>query len=286
MAKPNLFVRIKAILRAWPAPGAVFLVMAFFVTAAWFVNMALLTFHADAEKWLEPLAAMLTGIGAFLVVWILIGERIQSAVVDASVYGLARGLATGYYFNLIRPIANAIRDSESALYKEAATVGANRIGGIVVGVPETPEYFEPSTHARFLESSVLGGLPYTLHNISVQLEGRPRPIFLRLAVSTQTKVGIVLDIPTTLAVIPDFAKFVADNESSARGQSDDSLTTARADAIIASETANFEDWLHEEFNAVMTRFAVHEPPPRIPLRLLHVVRLPLLRRRMEEVAGH
>jgi hypothetical protein len=53
------------------------------------------------HEWLEPLAAIFAGLGAFTRAVLLIIRRIESGKEVAATYGLDRGLATGCYFNFV-----------------------------------------------------------------------------------------------------------------------------------------------------------------------------------------
>lgn len=276
--------RCKTILRAWPPAGAVLVFLSFVVTAFWLWHAA--WGPADAElNWLEPLAAILAGTGAFVLAAILIFRRVDSARVEAGRYGLARGLATGYYFNFVRPLVAALRDPTHSLHARIAALGDYQTVGLVVGIPQAVEDFAPTRHATILGD--LGRGPrrsFRLVDMEVEVARRPRPLFAKLALSDTSKVAIFVDIPTTLAVIADFAEFFAGQELADAGL-DEGVLEARREVVAAAETGRFREVL-EEFLEVVNKVSATESPRLSPLSLLHIVPLGRLRRRLDEIADH
>lgn len=264
--------------------GAVFVLLSFLVTGLrlW---QAAFGWPDQAFPWLEPLAAILAGAGAFILAAILIFRRVDSARTEAGTYGLARGLATGYYFNFVRPLVGALRDPAHALHAKIATLGDYQIAGLVVGIPQSLEDFAPARHTALLDNLSRGpGGTFKLVNIEVGVADRPRPVFAKLALSNMTKAAVLVDIPTTLAVIPDFAQFFAQHEL-ASATADDAVVEARREIVAASETGRFREVL-TEFLDVVNKVGAVEFPRLSPVSLLHVVPLSRLRRRLDELADH
>lgn len=280
----GLASRCKMILRAWPPAGAVFVLLSFLVTAFWLVHAVFGV--PDMELgWLEPLAAILAGTGAFIVAAILIFRRVDSARAEADSYGLARGLATGYYFNFVRPLVGALRDPRHPLHARVAALGDYHVAGLVVGIPQSTGDFDPARHAALLESLSSGpGGTFKLVNLEIEVAGRPRPILAKLALSSAGNTAIFVDIPTTLAVVADFAEFLARQEL-ADAAADDAVVEARKEIVAASEGDRFREVLTEFLN-VVNKVGAAEPLRLSPVSLLHVVSLSRLRRRLAELAEH
>ena len=277
--------RWKTILRAWPPAGAVFVLLSFLVTAFWL-------WHAISGQpkwnfgWLEPLAAFLAGTGAFILAAILIFRRVDSARAEADTYGLARGLATGYYFNFVRPLVVALSDPKHPLHTEVAEMEGHELVGLVVGLPQSVEDFDPARHTALLDGLSEGlGATFKLVEIKVIIEGRPRPVFVKLALSEKTKAAILVDIPTTLTVITDFAKFFAAQEMGDAPVADDAVVEAREEIVADSQTAQFREVL-TEFIDVVNKVGSMETRDLSPASLLHVVPLKRLRRRLDELADN
>ncbi len=282
MAKTNFGARLRAFYRAWPWPGAVFLFIAFLVTLLWFLTEILEDARPYQAAWFEPLAAIIGGVGAFLVAAVLIFRRVEAAQSEAQVYRLARGLATGYYFNFVRPLIGALRDPDHPIHKQAASLGATKIAGLVVGIPQSLSEFEPASHSAAMDGLASGpGEVFTLTSMVVDIADRPRPIGVKLAISAKTGAGLLIDIPTTLIVVPDFAKFIAETEGASAG--DDRIAEAREEIVAASEVEEFREVL-EEFENVIARVGAQESRERSPATVLHIVPMKRLRRRLAELA--
>lgn len=277
--------RCKVILRAWPPVGAVFVVLAFLVTA--FRLWHGISGQPDWElNWLEPLAVILAGLGAFVLTAILIFRQVDSARVEADTYGLARGLATGFYFNFVRPLVGALRDPGHSLHAKVAALGDYQIAGLVVGIPQSVADFAPARHVALLKTLSEGtGKTFKLVDFEINITDRPRPVFVKLALSNATKAAILVDIPTTLSVIADFADFFAQQELNDAPAADESVIEARKEIVAASETTQFSEVL-SEFLDVVNKVGSMESRQLSPAALLHAVPLTRLRRRMDELADH
>jgi hypothetical protein len=271
--------------------GAALVFCAFSVTVAWFLYKAPPILRADfkwddignnAHEWLEPLAAIFAGLGAFTLAVLLIIRRIESGRDVAAAYGLARGLATGYYFNFVEPLLRCLHTSDHPLHAEAQRLKASRIAGLIVGFPQARGEFEPTGHDTHLQAMIYGPA-FVLHrNLRVDVAGRPRPLFVHLAVSTNG-TGILMDLPTTLAVIPNFADFIAAQESASAGSGSEQLAQARADFVSSSEATEFQRYL-DEFVDTFMKVGSQDPARLGPIaRLVHVVPFSSMRARMEEV---
>ncbi len=285
MRSLGLFTRCKTVVKTWPPAGAIFLLLSFIVSAVWLYDALFGLFDEDIQ-WFEPLSAILGGMGAFILAAILIFRRVDSARSSASTYDLARGLATGYYFNFVRPLLGAMDNPAHSLHQQAGERGAVRIAGLVVGIPQNLDDLDPERHpALFARLAESGNPPFTLTDIDVPIAGRPRPISVKLAVSPSSKVGLLVDIPTTLAVMADFATFVAERDSSAVALEDEFVAAARRHVVVSSEAERFRVVL-EEFVDVVNKVGSMEARPLSPALRLHVVSVGRLRRRMDELADH
>lgn len=274
--------RWKIILRAWPPAGAIFVILSFAVTGFWLWHALV---QAPGELgWLEPLAAFLAGTGAFILAAIVIFRRVDSARSEASEYGLARGLATGYYFNFVRPLVRVISDPDHPLHTEIAAPGGHRLSGVVVGLPRTVDEFDPKSHAETLDALGATGSGFDIREVAVPLPGRPRPLHTRVAFSQTSDDAIFVDIPTTLTVIADFARFFADQELGDAPAGDEKVAEARTEIVAADQSARFQDVL-DEFIDVVTRVGAKESRRRSPAAVLHVVPVHRLRHRLRELAA-
>jgi hypothetical protein len=286
MPRLKLTSRCKAILRAWPPVGAFFVFLSFGVTAFWFVHAFLGKPEGDFN-WLEPLAVFLAGLGAFLLAAILIFRKVDCARAEADSYGLARGLATGYYFNFIRPLVTVLKDPDHSLHSQVKEMEDHHLVGIVVGLAETKEDFQLEKHDEILANLEKGpGPTYKLvKEVKILIEGRPRPVVTKLALSNSTKAAIVIDIPTTLSVISDFARFLAQQELGDSPAANDAMQEAREEIVTASQTSEFDEVL-TEFIDVVNKVGAKESRKLSPAPFLNIVGLDRMRKRMDELAGH
>lgn len=257
--------RWKAVFKAWPWPGAVFVALAFVVTLWWLVQ----EFDWQVRGgWLEPLAALLGGLGAFILAAILIARKVQSAKDQADCYEVSRGLAIGYYFNFIRPLVAALRDTEHALHRNAKTHGAQEIAGIIIGIPEKAGDFASEAHGGIYDGIKKNG-DLCVVNDEIDITGRPRPLSFRLVVNTASRKAAIVDIPTTLAVIPDYAEFLAERELGDH-DADDHVQEARRLLLMAHETGRFKQVIAEVSEAV-SRIGAQESWGQSPAALCRIV---------------
>ncbi len=285
MRSPGFLSRCKTIVSAWPLPGAVFLVLSFVVSALWLYDAVFGLFGREIG-WFEPLAGILGGLGAFILAAILIFRKVDGARAVADKYDLARGLATGYYFNFVRPVLNAISAPNHPLHEMARTLGAERIVGIAVGIPDTIEDFDPEYHpALFATIERSGRGTFTITDIDIPIEKRPRPVRAKLAICPAGRIGIIVDIPTTLAVIADFARHVAERDASSAASDGEFIIEARKTLVASAESERFR-YVLEEFVQVVNDVGSREDKPLSPALYLHVVPVRRLRHRMDEIADH
>jgi len=284
MAEKKKKSRWKIILRAWPPAGAAFVILSFLVTAFWTVYSIL---HDPEElNWLEPLAAFLAGLGAFIVAAILIFRKVDSAREEAEAYRLSRGLATGYYFNFIKPLVNALKDKKHPLHKEVLENTGHQIIGIVTGIPETLEEFDPENHDALIANldKEKGG-PFSIVEKKIVVPKRPRPVFFNLALSTKNKTAIIVDIPTTLSVVKDFAQFVAMKDLDEAPGADDQINNARQETVADKQAEEFSDVL-SDFITTVSEVGSKDSNEQTPATLLHIVPMRNLNRRLDELADH
>jgi hypothetical protein len=297
--------RTSALFEVWPPLGATLLGAAFVATVYRLVIEiagAKVPVWLEPAGWLDPLVAVLGGFGGFLVVATLIFRKLDN---DAEEYGLARGLATGYYLNFVKPLIGVLgatneslraqtleESANESLYTQASRAGAKEVAGLVVCLPETKDQFDPENHDKIIRAAFAGGTnPLAIQEIRVAIKGRPRPIIVRLAVNTASGIGVLFDIPSTLAVIPDFADYIARTEAERSG--DEKAAKGRVKYVTSREAAKFDPALIgrfqrdiEEFQYGVDRMGNLESRKRSPIFLLNVVPVRRMRRRMEELAGH
>lgn len=287
MAQKKKVSRFKVILRAWPPLGAAFVLLSFLVTAFWTVYS--IATDPGELGWLEPLAAFLAGTGAFIVAAILIFRKIDSARIEADGYGLSRGLATGYYFNFLSPLVSAVDHKEHPIHTiaaEATKAGGHKIVGIVSGIPEQEDEFKVENHDALIDKlDDDNGGPFVIVKKEIDVTGRPRPVYFKLALSTQNKNAIIVDIPTTLSVITDFAEFVAKQEMEDTPDASDQVTQSRKDIVADIQAEEFSEVL-QKFLKTVSQIGSQDNKEQGHASLLHIVPMRNLMRRMDELADH
>ncbi len=111
------------------------------------------------------------------------------------------------------------------------------MAGAVVGIPQAAADFEVTRHDALLAPLTSGpGKPFVLRQIEIAIEGRPRPLSTKVALSSETKTAVVVDIPTTLAVVADFAAWVAKHGPDS--SDDEFVSEARVEMVAASESGS------------------------------------------------
>lgn len=276
--------RWKIILRAWPPAGAAFVILSFLVTAFW---TAYSVVNEPGElNWLEPLAAFLAGLGAFIVAAILIFRKVDSARAEADAFNLSRGLATGYYFNFIKPLVAFLKDQKHPFHAQVKNSSGHTIVGIVTGIPEQLEEFKPKNHDDLIATlDKDNGGPFTIEEHNIKVPDRPRPVYFNLARSTTTKTAIIVDIPTTLSVVVDFAQFVAKKELEDSPGADDKVTDARQETVADKQAEEFSEVL-TDFITTISEVGSKDSNEQTPASLLHIVPMRNLKRRLDELADH
>ena len=276
--------RWNIVLTAWPWQGAVFLAASFGFTL-WWLRAAYGDGTSDPANWLEPLVAMLGGLGAFVLAAILIFRKVDSARSDADAYGLARGLATGYYFNFIRPLILAIRDPKHSIHELISKIDELETVAVVTGIPAELEDFDVERHDTIYHSLTTDTeTSLELHELKVNIEGRPRPVFARLLVNRQNRTAVIVDIPTTLSVIKDFAEHVATRGEDA--SDDEFIAKARTRTVAESETEEFTERLKrvlEEFQSVVGKIGAADNDEAPIASLVHIVPVTRMKRRVSEL---
>ena len=285
MAEKKKASRLKIILRAWPPLGAAFVILSFLVTAFW-TGYSLVN-DPQELNWLEPLAAFLAGLGAFIVAAILIFRKVDSARAEADAFNLSRGLATGYYFNFIKPLVKFLNDKTHPFHAEVENSSGHTIVGIVTGIPEELEEFDPKNHDALidtLDENKKGG-PFTVEEHNIKVKGRPRPVHFNLARSTTTKTALIVDIPTTLSVVVDFAQFVAKKELEDSPGADDKVIEARQETVADKQAEEFSEVL-TDFITTISEVGAKDSNELTPACVHHIVPMRNLRRRVDELADH
>ncbi len=281
MSRFELRSRWRAVWQAWPPAGAVLVVLSFVATATWLV-LGLRDVEGGPSGWLEPLAAILGGLGAFVLTAILIFRRVDGAREEAESYGLSRGLATGYYFNFVRPLLAAMSDPAHGLHERVKGFGGHSLVGLVVGIPQTLDEFNPARHEALLAAlaeSPSGG--YTLQRLEVPVAGRARGLAVTVALGRRSQRAVLVDLPTTLAVVADFASFVAEGGTEAAADHE-LLNQAQKALVASSEAERFQNVL-EEFVDVVNRVGARESRAMRPALRLHVVPAGRLTFRLDEL---
>jgi hypothetical protein len=293
----------------WPPFAGFFLLTAFLMTLYRITVEALE--HASGKKvpgflepspWFELVATFAGGLGAVTAVIFLLYRKRKE---DADDYGVLRGLATGYYFNLIKPLIGILRavndsleakerkpDANETLYQEARDAGADRIAGLIICLPEEPAHFNLNTHESILRDALASEDPpiYTIKEIRVRIAGRPRPVIVQLAVNIAKRAAVLVDIPSTLSVIPDFTRFLSEKEAEKSGRSD--LVTARTTHLAIKEAGKFPLEITSRYQPEIDAFqhgagliSVLESGKSAPAFALHFIPVRRLRYRADELTG-
>ncbi len=281
----TLCQRIGVIVTAWPAPAAVFVVASFGCTVWWFFAAFA---GKDSSGWLEPAASVLALTGAFILAALVILGRKENVRQQANTYGLTRGLATGYYFNYLRPLLTAIRDPQHEIHRLVAQRGQFEIVALLVGIPSTLVEFDPEQHDGLIQSATQGHpAKMAVHELKVPIKNRPRPIVTKLVTIPENKTALLVDIPTTLSVVKDFSEFIAQRGEGGEAVDDEFILEASKKVIAKSETADFERRLKgmiEEFQNVVGKVGSMEAPGTSAAALVHIVATRKLKHRLGELA--
>lgn len=279
-----IWEKICTIITAWPPLAASFVVASFACTVWRFWNAYS---GRDTIGWLEARRVDFGADRRFLLTALVILGRKESIRQEAATYGLTRGLATGYYFNYVRPLLAAIRDPRHEIHKLVAEHGRFHIGGLLVGIPSSLVEFDPEQHEGLIQSALQGlRVEMTVNELKVPIKGRPRPIVTKLVTVPKSQTAILLDIPTTLSVVKDFSEFIATHEGGAAAADDEFIIEASKKMIAKSEVADFERRLTEmivEFQTVVGKVGAMESLETSASALVHIVSTRKLKHRLSEL---
>ena len=271
----------KVMLDTWTWVGAGALIAAFVTTLLW---LGIEYLYPKAPDWLEPLAAALAAFGAFFAAAYVISRRAKR---EADKYRLGHALATGYYFSFVRPVIEAIR-ADDPIHEDAEKKEVKRAVGLVIAIPQSLTEFDPKKYGAIYDGLEKGPGPTFAIDHKFKVTGPSREVTARLA--TRNGKSVLVDIPTTLAVIPEFATIMGEQQAKEAPAGSEQVALGSAAVIIPSEVSKFVDELLEktlrDFKDSEAKVGARGSSIRSATFLLHIVPLPQLRHRLDELTSH
>jgi hypothetical protein len=233
-----------------------------------------------SSQWLEPASVVPTTLGVVITTATLIMRK------SADTLRVAHGLAVGYYFNFIEPTCSAVSDPQNKLHAEGTAVV-----GLIVAIPDSPEGIERENLNKVAGMGGPDGLTKRLEGFDVRevtIEGgASRKTRAKLVVNATTKKGVLVDIPTTLCVIPEYAAFLC--EHGADKLDEDYAREARAKSMVVQGSEEFRRQVHyrghAEFSNEVVGVGAAASARRLPHPPLHFVALSKLKQRTAELIG-
>lgn len=233
-----------------------------------------------SSQWLEPASVVPTTLGVVITTVTLIMRK------SADSLRVAHGLAVGYYFNFIEPACGAVSDPQNKLHAE----GTNVVG-LIVAIPDAPEGIERASINKVASLDGPEGLTKRLEGFDVREVtidgGASRKTRAKLVVNAKTKKGVLVDIPTTLCVIPEYAAYLC--EHGADRLDEDYARDARTKSLIVQGSEEFRRQVrsrgHAEFSNEVVAIGADASARRLPHPPLEIVRLSKLKERATELLG-
>lgn len=172
--------------------------------------------HAAEVPWASHAATLLTTLAALWVAVAVVRGPDDEAPASTSLFSVARGLATGYYFNFLQPLLRSLRQAgmDPAQAGSLFTVQLDGrplqqlppLHGLVVAIPcqEHSLCSTPAAGAELIARRCAGLQMHTI--VFDRIRHTPdavwsRPIELRLLREREDGPAVLLDVPTTLNVI-------------------------------------------------------------------------------------
>lgn len=172
--------------------------------------------HAREVPWAGHAATLLTTLAALWIGFVVVRGQGDQQPGSTSLYRVARGLATGYYFNFLQPLLRSLRQAQGERGDISHLFSVRldgqdidrlpTINGLIVAIPchdasicDTPAAGAARIARRCGELQ--------MHTIVFdQIRHSPdvvwsRPIELRLLCGPTGSPAVLLDVPTTLNVV-------------------------------------------------------------------------------------
>jgi hypothetical protein len=172
--------------------------------------------HGVEVPWAGHAATVLTTLAAVWVAVAVVRGNETAAPNATSLFSVARGLATGYYFNFLQPLLRSLRQAGVAPVTQHNLFTVQLDGrpldrlpplhGLVVAIPcqEHSVCSTPAAGAALIARRCTGLQMHTVvfDRIRHTPEGVwSRPIELRLLQADPEGPAVLLDVPTTLNVV-------------------------------------------------------------------------------------
>ena len=172
--------------------------------------------QAAEVPWASHAATLLTTLAALWVAVAVVRGRDDETPASTSLFSVARGLATGYYFNFLQPLLRSLRQAGMAP-AEVGTLFTMQLDGkvldrlpplhgLVVAIPchDHGLCSTPAAGAALIAQRCKGLQMHTI--VFDRIRHAPdavwsRPIELRLLRARADGPAVLLDVPTTLNVI-------------------------------------------------------------------------------------
>ncbi|MFZ5784203.1 MAG: STING domain-containing protein [Pseudomonadota bacterium] len=269
-------LQIRSILTPGLAVGLGLVLLGLLMSMVWLVEAAL----GEPSDWLEPASVVPTTLGVVITTVTLIMRR------SADSLRVAHGLAVGYYFNFIEPVCRAVADPQNALHANGA-----RVVALVVAIPDTPEGIQRENINKVATLEGPDGLKDRLAGFDIREVtidgGASRKPRAKLVANGKTRKAVVVDIPTTLCVIPEYAAFLC--EHGAEKLDEDYAREARTKNLIVQGSQEFRRQIHErghgEFLNEVVGIGSTASARRLPYPALEIVALSRLKTRTVELIG-
>ncbi|WP_143435741.1 STING domain-containing protein [Hydrogenophaga sp. IBVHS2] len=256
------------------AGGAVLLIQIHAAWQAWH--------HGVEVPWAGHAATVLTTLAAVWVAVAVVRADDTQAPNATSLFSVARGLATGYYFNFLQPLLRSLRQAGAAPASEHGLFTVLLDGrpldrlpalhGLVVAIPCQDHRLcrTPAAGAALIARRCSGLRMHTVVFDRIRTPGGvwSRPIELRLMQADPLGPAVLLDVPTTLNVVHETL--------SARPGPDGSDSPAR------QATEHFVQVLNE-FREVVAQVGGADPLRQSSPLQVHVVPAEVAEHRIREL---
>lgn len=172
--------------------------------------------HAADVPWAGHATTLLSTLTALWVTAVVVGGAGNGGTEETPLFSVARGLATGYYFNFLRPLMRSLRQASQdpqqadrffTLQLDGQPLPKlPKLHGLVVAIPCRSESIchTPAAGAQQIAGRCSGLQMHTI--VFDRIRHAPdavwsRPIELRLLREREDGPAVLLDVPTTLNVI-------------------------------------------------------------------------------------
>lgn len=172
--------------------------------------------HGNEVAWAGPASTLLTTLAALWLAVVVVQDPGDEAPGQTSLFSVARGLATGYYFNFLQPLLRSLRQAGAQPDRIDQLFSVQLDGrpldrlpalhGLVVAIPCQVDHAcsTPAAGAALIAQRCDG---LQMHSVVFdRIRHTPdavwsRPIELRLLREHENGPAVLLDVPTTLNVI-------------------------------------------------------------------------------------